>query len=306
MLLNPSHAVKKFLAKLLFMHYYFLHKEFAITRHVLPTLLLFCVISVTFQSNVFADQSKEKIAEEYRLKGYEAQQKGNLDEALTNYVKAASLSPAPASLYNDMGVIYEKLNLPEKAEGAYLEAVRVDDKYLPAYANLAYLYEAKGDIQKAGEYLKKRIREGDPQDTWTRRAKDDLHRLARKSPELKKWLQKQEVAELTGELETEAKEDFSKRVAKANEFYKEGQKLAKEKNYRQAIDRYNQALSFTPGNPKIMTARDQAILHNAKQQLQEHADSAIKMLDLGDTVSARTEIQKMLTEIPSEPIQVSK
>ena len=303
MRLNSIRPIKKFLAKQMFMHYHFFHREFAITYQVLSTLLLFCFSSVAFQSNTFAAQSKEKIAEEYRLNGYEAQQKGNLDEALTNYIKAASLSPAPASLFNDMGVTYEKLNLPEKAEESYLEAIRVDEKYLPAYANLAYLYEAKGDVQKAAEYLKKRIQEGDPQDIWTRKAKENLHRLARKSPALKKWLQKQEVAELTGELETEAKEDFTKRVAKANGFYKEGQKSAKEKSYREAIDQYNQALSFTPDNPKITTARDQAILQYAKQQLQQHTDSALKMLDLGDTVSARVEIQKMLTEIPSEPIQ---
>ncbi len=69
---------------------------------------------------------------------------------------------------------------------------------------------------------------------------------------------------------------------------------------------YDSALRLTPKNPKITDARNAVVLEIAKESVREQSEQAIIRLETGDTVSARHEIQKILTIIPSEPILISR
>lgn len=289
------------------MYYLNFRREFPILSWVCRALQIFFLSSITFQTNAFAD-IKEKSAEEYRIKGYEAQHKGNFQEALSFYAKAVSLGKDAdgVSLYNDMGVIYEQLGLYERAEENYLQALRLSDQYLPAYSNLAYLYNRQGDTQKAIDYFKKRVELGDPNDVWTQKAIEELSRLAKNSPKLQKWLTQQEATRLTEEVIRKEREDFNDRLVDADEFYQRGQGLAKEEKHRQAMEEYRKALSLTPKNPKITKAYNEARLESVKGDVKESCDAALKMLNQGDVVSAKIEFRKILTIIPNEPIQISK
>jgi len=302
----PLKEIKIFLAKNAFM-YYLDNKEFEIVSRICRTLLIFILLSVAYHSNVFAD-IKEKSREEYRLKGYEAQQKGKLEEALSLYAKAVSLSEESesVSILNDMGVIYEEMGLSNKAEESYLEALGLNDHYLPAISNLAYLYKKRGDTEKAVEYFKKRIEWGEPGDIWIKKAKKELSDLSRDSPKIRRWLTQRETMELTDELVRKERQDFYERVTRADNFYKNGQELAKARKYEQAIEEYHRALSLTPKNPKIIAARDEARLKLIQEKVKESSDAALKMLELGDVVSAKIEFRKILTIIPNEPIQIAK
>ena len=105
---RPRKTKKIFLAKMRFVYYPKYRKEFKITRSC-STLLIFSLLIFAIQSNVLADPAflktshleeagsgtKEKSAQDLRLKGYEAQEKGNYQEALSYYVKASSLGSNP-------------------------------------------------------------------------------------------------------------------------------------------------------------------------------------------------------------------
>ena len=284
--------------------YYLKHcKEFQIFKSASHTLLFFFLFSITFQPNVFAGV-KEKSAEEYRLQGYESQQKGKLEEALTFYAKAASLSPANDSvpIYNDMGVIYEQLGLLDEAAENYQNALDLNDHYLPACTNLAYLYKKEGDLERAAQYFQQRVEWGEPTDPWTKKAKDELSEIGKQIPRVKKWLMRHETMEMTEEVTRNAQKEFSDSLARANSYYENGEAFAKKKRYDQALEEYTKALSLAPNNPKIIRARDEARLKFIQERAREHADSAIKLLDLGDTVSAKIEFRKILTLIPDEPL----
>ena len=58
-----------------------------------------------------------------------------------------------AVLLNDMGVLYEEIDFYNRAENHYLKAIQLDNKYLPPYINLAYLYQRLGRAEKAAQYL---------------------------------------------------------------------------------------------------------------------------------------------------------
>ena len=42
------------------------------------------------------------------------------------YQKAVAVDPSYAEAYNDLGVIYEAVNAPDKAEQCYIKSIKVD------------------------------------------------------------------------------------------------------------------------------------------------------------------------------------
>ena len=183
---------------------YYLHgcKEFSILSRICRTLLILLLFLFTFQ-NAFAQVDvKKNTAEEYRLHGYDEQQKGNLEEALAYYQKAVTLvsEPMSAPIYNDMGVIYEQMGLFSQAQESYLRAIQLSSRYLPTYSNLAYFYEGQGDMDRAIECLEKRVEWGKADDVWTLRAREELVRLSEGWPQVRSWLVSIEAQELSQEL----------------------------------------------------------------------------------------------------------
>ncbi len=298
---------KIFLAKGFFIYYLNLCKEFSILSLTCRARLFFFLAAVTFQTNAFAD-IKEQSAAVYRSQGYEAQQKGNLQEALSFYAKAISLGKDSdnIALFNDTGVIYEQLGLLNKAEDHYLQALRLDNQYLPAYSNLAYLYKRQGNTDKAIEFFKKRVEWGRASDPWTQKAKSEISQLAKNDPKVQRWLVQQEIAGLTEEVIRKEREDFTNRLVQADEFYQKGRELAKAGKYKQAMEEYQKALALTPQNPNLKDAFNEARLESLKIDVKESSEVALKMLNQGDVVSAKVEFRRILATIPNEPIQISK
>ena len=124
--------------------------------------------------NIVAAGTLRQEAVSYRAKGYEAQQRGDVAEALSDYQKAAALDPSYPTPLNDVGVMLEDQGRLEDAEQAYLKALSLDPNYLEPYANLGTLYERMGAKDKAIDSWMKRYQLGDPSDLWTARAEERL------------------------------------------------------------------------------------------------------------------------------------
>ncbi len=116
-------------------------------------------------------------AETYRTKGYEAQQRGDIDTAIEWYQKAANLMPEYASPHNDLGVLFETKGWLDKAEAEYEKALAIDPGYKEVHTNLALLYERKGELEKAAFHWMKRYKLGSPDDPWAQEAKTRLEKL---------------------------------------------------------------------------------------------------------------------------------
>lgn len=116
-------------------------------------------------------------AESYREKGYEAQERGDIDEAISWYQKAANLDPNYAAPHNDLGILFETKGWLDRAESEYQKALAIDPDYKKAYTNLALLYERKGELEKAAFYWMKRYKLGEPNDPWTYEARQRLEKL---------------------------------------------------------------------------------------------------------------------------------
>ncbi len=265
------------------------------------SILILIISLFTFHKNVLAE-TKDQIAETYRVSGYKEQQKGNFDEALIYYIKALTLGYESAVIYNDMAVVYEQLGLFNKAEEFYLKAIKQDPKYLPPYMNIAYFYKQRGDIPKASQYFKERLRRAIQDDPWAEKAKRELLEI---SPEYQKELQDRE-AERLAEQARKVRDEFSLQISRATDHYQRGCLLVEDKKFSEAIDQFNRALAITPDNPKIIKGKQWALFKQTVEEIRQHSEKAVDLLEVGDVISAKEEFRKILTTIPKESIQISE
>ncbi|OGX27711.1 MAG: hypothetical protein A3D10_02770 [Omnitrophica WOR_2 bacterium RIFCSPHIGHO2_02_FULL_48_11] len=216
------------------------------------------------------------------------------------YTKSLELASNNATAWNDIGVLFEQLGIETKAEESYLKATRVNPQYLPPYTNLAFLYHKKGNIAKAIEYFEKRVEHGGIADPWAEKAKAELLKI---DPERQKKMMQEESERLAQEVIQKARDEFATQVARAEGHYQEGLNYWDEESYDAAVEEFDAALSLTPQNPKMLRAREEVLQDKLKEQITEQTDEALEMLEEGDFHSARDEFRKILTIIPSEPVQ---
>ncbi|MBU1911971.1 MAG: tetratricopeptide repeat protein [Candidatus Omnitrophica bacterium] len=130
-------------------------------------------------SHIYAgkETSVSSDAEAYRTKGYDAQQRGDIDTAIEWYQKAANLMPDYASPHNDLGILFESKGWLDRAESEYEKALAIDSGYKEVHTNMALLYERKGELEKAAFHWMRRYKLGSPEDPWTQEAKNRLEKL---------------------------------------------------------------------------------------------------------------------------------
>jgi Flp pilus assembly protein TadD len=81
-------------------------------------------------------------------------QKDALDTALADYVKAMEYSLDFSYAGHNLGLMYERMRDPVRAEGAYRAALAVDDLSYPPKANLAMLLARQGKSAEAEKLLR--------------------------------------------------------------------------------------------------------------------------------------------------------
>ena len=264
---------------------------------------LFLFVSlITFQTKSNAEML-ELTAKQYRLEGYESQRRGDYNKALIDYAKAIELGFKDASIFNDIGVVYEQLGVYDRAEMFYLKAIRIDENYLPPLTNLAYFYKAGGKADKAIEYFSKRYQKAPEGDPWRERAKEELFEL---DPRYKQRIIKREAEELNKKLVDEAHKRFYLKVMRAEKHCEMAKELLDQKKFDDALVELDRALVFTPDNPLIEELREVVLYEERIEDIKRRADSAIKKLDEGNLESAKEEFQYILATIPEEASQKSE
>ena len=267
-------------------------------------IIIICAVLffVSYQSPCFSVDFSEQ-AQEYREEGYKAQQRGDIQKAISFYTKAISLNPESADAYNDLGVVYETIGELDLAEHNYLKAISLDSFYLPTYSNLAYLYEKTGEIKKAAFYWRKRVKLGLVDDPWTRKAQDNFDSLLDMSKELRRMFLHLEVEKLEIEIERQKLELFMKNEAKAIEYLEKGKEYYKEEMYSQAKEQFQKALSLTPENPAVLDYYKKAEKKEIDEKLKLRIRHGLNYYELGDTDAAREEFKDILSVIPDKSNQ---
>ena len=146
------------------------------SRVIILSFIFLLFISILNTQCIYGIGLNEE-AKSYRLKGYEAQEGGDIDTAVTWYQKAISLDVKYAAPHNDLGILFEAKGWLDRAEEEYQKALALDPDYEKAHTNLALLYERKGELEKAAFHWMRRYKLGKPNDPWTHEARQRLEKL---------------------------------------------------------------------------------------------------------------------------------
>jgi len=202
-----------------------------------PHILIILVTTIAFflciPQCLCAGKKETKQAEKYRMKGYRAQQLGNLQAALSYYQRAMQADPYYAVVYNDLGVVYEATGKRQAAKEAYFRAIALNPKLLSAYSNLASLFEQEGDRKNAAYYWKMRMDLGDWDDEWTWKAKqhlDDITGVSHERPGTPP-----PSAGLSQDYQANPEREAKYHVMRGREFYNSGEYLAALKEFMRAV-----------------------------------------------------------------------
>ena len=175
-------------------------------------ILLVAIALIYFPSFGYAKGLSDN-AEEYRVKGYEAQIKGDAESAIEFYQKAVNLDPKYAAPHNDLGILYETKGWLDRAEVEYQKAIVIDPDYKDAHTNLALLYERKGELEKAAFHWMKRYKLGQANDPWTKEAISRLEKLGLVDKLSKKNIEPSEVRKENPPRKIYVKKKITKRCA---------------------------------------------------------------------------------------------
>ena len=209
-------------------------------RYFRSFIVLFISLLLIYFLNtcyIFAAWTLDKEAVSYREKGYEAQENGNIDSAISWYQKAVNLDPDYAVPHNDLGILFEAKGWLERAEAEYQLAVAIDPCYEKAHTNLALLYERKGELEKAAYHWMRRYRLGDASSPWREEARQRLEKLGLLDEDAlgprKKTIEKESLLKASPEkVQLEKKEWLGEKVYKKKQLKeeeREGKALTQEK-----------------------------------------------------------------------------
>ncbi|MEW6009311.1 MAG: tetratricopeptide repeat protein [Candidatus Omnitrophota bacterium] len=213
------------------------------------TSLIYCLSCVN--SPVFSYDSLREQASEYRNKGFEAQIKGDNRTAATFYKKAIEIDPTYSIAYNDLGIVYEKLDLPFDAEEMYKLAIELDPHYLAAYTNLALFYEKRKDYQQAARLWSRRIELGEPTDPWTIKAKEHLENLAKTDKNIYKIYEQTETLSIIDDVKGKKQDIKDSNQLAAEVYFQRGKELYEQGQYIQALRQLHRASNLDPRNKEI-------------------------------------------------------
>jgi len=78
------------------------------------------------------------------------------EQAIYFYNIALNMEPDDYIAYNNLGLMYEELDIPKEAENCYLKSLSVKNNY-PGNYNLGVLYRKLNDLDNSEKYLEKAI-----------------------------------------------------------------------------------------------------------------------------------------------------
>jgi hypothetical protein len=122
----------------------------------------------TIKEKPNAEDLRSRLAQKYMILRRHAQ-------AAEQYEYFLRLQPNNAAAWNNLGVCRRGLNQYDKAAAAFERATQCNPELVPAYANLAEVYERQGNLAGAGQVLQRILPALSPTDRA--RAYDGLARL---------------------------------------------------------------------------------------------------------------------------------
>ncbi len=129
-------------------------------------LLMACLALLACSGDPPKDPNERSATDLYVLKGVKYLETGRYDIARQDLERAVELDDKNAEAHNALGVLYERISLPEEAEAHYKRAMSLDESHFAAANNYARLMCAQGKYDQAMKLFQKVIDAKSYQTPW--------------------------------------------------------------------------------------------------------------------------------------------
>ncbi|MFH6953121.1 tetratricopeptide repeat protein [Pseudoalteromonas sp. XMcav1-K] len=190
------------------------------------------------------------------------QDKTRLHAALNDYKKSQEFNAERGFSHTNLALLALEMAEPKAAEMHYVDAIKIEPIFMPAYVNLADLYRQQGDESKAQNILKQAL-------SVNHEASDVYYALA------------------MSQIRSSKKQNALKSLENATLFAPENASylytyallLQDQKNIHQAIRYFEKAYAITPTNPDISYSLTQSyIALNQFKQALFYAENLARLL----------------------------
>jgi tetratricopeptide (TPR) repeat protein len=147
----------------------FLRRRILMRNKLCGSLMLISIIIILISFSCISTQKKQgelRDVQFYNNRGIAYGNKGEYDQAISDFNKAIEISPRYADPYNNRGVSYSRKGKNDEAISDYSKAIEIDPKFVKAYHNRAWEYTLKGQYDRAISDLNKAL-EINPRDADT-------------------------------------------------------------------------------------------------------------------------------------------
>ena len=110
--------------------------------------MVFLLVSCSGGSKVKKEDKAVSIEEHFKL-GYNAAERGNLVEAVSEYRQVLKLDPKHLRAHLNLGIVYGRQGKWKEEVSQYKRAISSDPKFSEAYFNLGVAYSGRGELNEA-------------------------------------------------------------------------------------------------------------------------------------------------------------
>jgi tetratricopeptide (TPR) repeat protein len=92
---------------------------------------------------------KAASVEEHFQMAFTAAERGNLDEAVTEYEQVLKLDSKNAKAHLNLGIVYGRQGKWKKEISEYEKAIRIDPNFAEAHFNLGVAHQGRGNLKES-------------------------------------------------------------------------------------------------------------------------------------------------------------
>ena len=227
------------------------------TSIILPIILFFLFSSASAQQ----EKGESRDAEFYNNRGMVYRDKGQYDQAISDFNKALEINPRFVRAYNNRGIAYGKKGQYDQAISDYSKALGINPRF-------AYPYNNRGNAYwEIGQYD---------------RAISDLNKALEINPSYAEAYNNRGMAYRDKGQYDQGISDFNKALEInpmfVQAYYNRGMAYGRKSQYDQAISDYNKALGI---NPRFAEAyNNRGIVHYYKGQYDQAISDYNKALEM--------------------------
>lgn len=210
-----------------------------------------------------------------------AAQEGDMVRAVALHRSIVQASPTKEN-WITMAELENAVGGSRREEAAWLSVIEIDPSYWPAYVALGRLYLAQDNLASAFDYFQKCASQAGMEDPSYAAAMNGIDAVMARSPYYRDKIIQARAAQVQSAMEIENTQWNKSVLERQMRLYKsmigQGRSMLASKDYRKALESFDTALHFVPGDDEAVRLRRAAVMGLEQETRTSMTESAINTI----------------------------